>query len=218
MRTDDGSWPEVQGRSQNRSRSHPHDPGVGRGDAIGGDRVIYRAVAAAASGERGIGRIAQPLAVRAELEVSGFVLEAVQRLPLHRALNLRRTPDSSERREGGSHSRPQHWPWSEQAKVRRSPAQVRRGECDRVAQCAAVEGVAVVRPGPRRRSSKYAAAVRPVKRRSPAWAGTGAVCTPATERGFWLPGLTGCGCGPRGSPQTWGWRTWRWRGFLVTGP
>ena len=52
-----------------------------------------------------------------------------------------------------------------------------------LSKSAAVAGVAVLRRGPRRTSSKYAAAARLVKRRSPAWAGTGAVCTPATGRG-----------------------------------
>ena len=67
---------------------------------------MYRHVATAASRERGISRIAEPLAVRAELEISRFVLEAVQRLPLHRKLKLHRTPDSSERLEGGNTAGP----------------------------------------------------------------------------------------------------------------
>jgi hypothetical protein len=67
---------------------------------------MYRHVAATASAERGIGRIAQPLAVRAELEVSRFVLEAVHGFSLHRELNLRRTPDSLERLKGETQPAP----------------------------------------------------------------------------------------------------------------
>jgi hypothetical protein len=169
MWTDDRSWAPV--RSRNCSRPRPHDPGVGRGDVGGGERVVYRPVAAAASGERGIGRIAEPLAVRAQLEVSRFVLEAVQRLPLHRELNLRRIPDSSDRLEG----EPQPAPASAMGQAGNyAAARLRYAAASAIAlsKCAAVAGVAAVRPGPRRTSNKYAAAVSLVKRRSPAWAGT----------------------------------------------
>jgi len=133
---------------------------------------VYRRVAAAVSGEGGIGRIAEPLALRAEFEVGRFVLEAVQRLPLHRELNLRRIPDSS---------------WAFRTEVEAGPAPAGIGRARNYAaarlryaaasaialsKCAAVAGHALVRWGLRRRSRKYAAAVRLVKRRSPAWAGT----------------------------------------------
>ena len=184
MRTDDCSLAEVEGRSRNCSRPRPHDPGVGRGDAVGGDRVVCRYVAAAASGERGIGRIAQPLAVRAELEVGRFVLEAVQRFPLHREVNLRRTPDSSERLEGGNTAGPSTGHGASRRNYAAARLRYAAASAIALSKCAAVAGVALVRRGLRRTSSKYAAAVRLVKRRSPAWAGNGAVCTPATERGF----------------------------------
>jgi hypothetical protein len=155
---------------------------------------VYRSVAAAASGERGIGRIAQPLAVRPELEVGRFVLGTVQWLPLHREANLRRTPDSSERLEGGNTAGPS----TGHRASRRNYAAARRryaaASAIALSKCAAVAGVAVVRSGPRRRSSEYAAAVRLVKRRSPAWAGTGAVYAPATERSCDCPGSGVCRC------------------------
>ena len=190
MRTDACSWAEV--RSRNCSRPRPHGPGVDWGDPVGGDLVVYRYVATAASGERGIGRIAEPLAVRAELEVSRFVLGTVQRFSLHREANLRRTPDSSERLEGGNTAGPSTG--HQESRRNYAAARLRYAAASATAfsKCAVVPGVTVVRPGPRRRSSKYAAAVRPVKRRSPAWAGTGAVCTPATWTGFltaWAHGV-----------------------------
>jgi hypothetical protein len=143
---------------------------------------------------------------------SRFVLGTVQRLPLHRELNLCRTPDSSDRLGGETHPDPS----SGHEATRRNCAAARlryaAASATALSKCAAVAGVAVVRPGPRRRSSKYAAAVRPVKRRSPAGAGNDGLCTPATERGCdglrprgvvgrrrqWPPGVTaGCkhGCG-----------------------
>ena len=140
-----------------------------RGGERGARHRSYRSAARSPGGARG-------RSIRTRALSSGC--------SLHREVNLRRTPDSSERLERGNTAGPSTGHGASRRNYAAARLRYAAASAIALSKCAAVAGVALVRRGLRRTSSKYAAAVRLVKRRSPAWAGNGAVCTPATERGF----------------------------------
>ena len=184
MRTDDGSWAGVQGKRRNCSSPPapmiPVSAGAMPSEATklwtgrsprrpAGSEALVVSLSCSRSG--------------AELEVSRFVLETVQQLPLHRELNLRRTPDSSERREGGNTAGSSTGHGTSRRNYAAARLRYAAASAIGLSKCAAVAGVAAVRPGLRRRSSKYAAAAMAVKQRSSALAGNRALSIAATERG-----------------------------------